>query len=386
MSIAPPVRSDSLRLWAGDHTVELGFVEEPRSVYLVARSRAAQWPVDLLRSGRAELRLLDHTVVGTPELVTVPEEREEILARFARKYGPDRFARWYANPARVLRVMRDGGSGAPGADSRTYYSWLESEFDNVALDYDRHITGNRINLLLRDRSLAVLRRRFARSPRILEIGCGSGMETIPLLRLGHEVCAVDISSRMLAVVRDKAQRAGVADRLTTRLLAARDIEQLAREDDGPFDAAFSTFGALNCEPDLAGIPGALARLLRPGAPFVTAIYNRWCLFEIVGYSLTLQARRAWSRRHRPVRVGASRFCVDVYAHSVRDFERLFASDFRLERVEAIPLLLPPSDLVHYADRFSRHFDRLAGWDARLARRWPFNRLGDHFLMTFARAS
>jgi SAM-dependent methyltransferase len=352
-------------------------------VYLVARSRAALWPVDLLRTGRAELELPAETAVGTPTLVTDPEERARILGLFRTKYGPEAFARWYEAPSRVLRIALDGGAASVGPGSAAYYAWLQAEFDNVADDYDRHITGNRINLLLRNRSLSLLRERLAGCARILEIGCGSGMETLPLLEEGHEVTAVDISARMLGTVRRKAEAARVGGRLTTREMAARDLGRLAEEGAG-FDAAFSTYGALNCEPDLSGIPAALGRLLPPGAPFITAVYNRWCLFELAGYSLRLRPGRALGRRRNPVPVGASRFCVDVYAHSVADVERLFDPFFRLERLEAVPVLLPPSDLVGYADRFDRHFDRLAAWDAALGRRWPLNHLGDHFLMSWVR--
>jgi SAM-dependent methyltransferase len=385
MAAGPAAEFDSLRLRTPTGSVPLGYVEVAGSVYLVARARSAQWPVDLLRTGRAELEMAGRTARGTPELVVDPEERARILDRFRAKYGDAAFDRWYDRPARVVQVSLGVDSASRGPGSAAYYHWLESEFDNVADDYDRHITGNRINRLLRDRSLAVLTERFARAPRLLEIGCGSGMETLPLLRQGHEVTAVDISGRMLATVRRKAEEAGVSDRLTTHELAARDLDRLdLARGNGPFDGAYSTYGALNCEPDLTPIPGALARLLRPGAPFVTAVYNRWCLFELAGYSMSLQPRRALGRRRNPVPVGASRFCVDVYAYSVTDFERLLSPRFDLERLEAVPVLLPPSDLVGYAERFGRHFDRLAAWDARLGRRWPLNRMGDHFLMTWVR--
>ncbi len=385
MASPEPAPQESLRLHGSGGWLPLGFVREGSQIYLVARNRSAQWPVDALRAGQAELTVAGQRVVGALTLVTARSEQERILRLFRAKYGPELFVRWYEHPARVLSVRLDAIPPPPGNGAASYYAWLGAEFDNVAEDYDRHITGNRMNLLLRNRSLAVLTRRFSGSHRILEIGCGSGMETLPLLREGHKVLAVDISERMLATVQKKAEQAGVADRLETRGFPARELERLLDEGrEGTFDGAFSTYGALNCEPDLTPIPGTLHRLLRAGAPFVTAVYNRWCLFELVGYSLTLQMRRALGRRKNPVPVGASRFCVDVFAHAVPDFERLFRPEFVLEEVEGVPVFLPPSDLVSYAERFERHFDRLSAWDASIGRWWPFNRLGDHFLMTFSR--
>jgi len=380
-----PAERDHLDLVLPTGPVPLGFVREDTTVFLVARERSARWPVAILRDGRAVLKLPEGIATGRCELVTEPGAKRSILARFLARYGPDRFERWYDRPARILLVRLDPPSGIPGGPEPHYYDWLSAEFDNVADDYDRHITGNRINVLLRDRSLRNLRTLFRDARSLVEIGCGSGMETLPLLEEGHEVLCVDISARMLDVVREKARRSGVQERLRTWQGRAGRLEDLVKEV-GPaaFDGGYSTYGALNCEEDLSPIPPALFTLLRPDARFVAGVYNRWCLFEILGYSISGQPSRAFGRTHRPVPVGSSRFCVDIFAHSVRDFERLFAPCFTVERIEAVPVLLPPSDLVGYAEKFSRHFDRLSGWDRALGARWPFQYLGDHFLTTFRR--
>jgi SAM-dependent methyltransferase len=375
----------SLELSTPAGPVSLGFVAESASIYLIARERSARWPVTALREGTARVRLSSGVLEGPIRLITDPAEKERVLGLFRAKYGEQRFARWYDHPARILQVEPRAGEQVPTPGSASYYDWLRAEFDNVADDYDHHITGNRINLLLRNRSLAQLRRTFARSQSLIEIGCGSGMETLPLLADGHELLCVDISSRMLDTVRTKAKNEGFSERLRTRQLRASELGSLLREV-GPaeFDGGYSTYGALNCEEELGTIPPALHALLRSDARFVAGVYNRWCLFEVVGYTLSGQPGRAFGRTHRPIPVGTSRFCVDIYAHSTSDFRRLFAPWFLSERVEAIPVLLPPSDLVGYAEKFSRHFEQLAGWDRSAGARWPFRNLGDHFLMTFAR--
>ncbi len=381
------VRSEgpSLELQLPRGSVPLGFVRDAQDVYLVGRDRSARWPVEVLRAGFATLTISGQRVDGSADLITDPEEKERVLERFRSKYGAQRYERWYGNPARVLRVHLGSLEASHGGKDR-YHDWLAAEFDNVAEDYDRHILGNRINRLLRDRSLAELQKTFAGAHRLLEIGCGSGMETLPLLNQGHELVCVDVSERMLEVVRRKARKDGVSERLRTVQLSAAAISQLLSDTDpASFDGAYSTYGALNCEEDLGPIPPALHALLRPGGEFVAAVYNRWCAFEIVGYSLTGQFGRAFGRTGRPVRVGSSRFCVDVYAHSASTFARTMAPWFRIERYAAVPVLLPPSDLVGYADKFERGFERLDRWDRILAKRWPFDRLGDHFIMTLRRA-
>ncbi len=373
-----------LELVRPSHRIPLGFVADDGDVLLIARERSARWPTELLRDGRAEVSVAGERLAGVPELVTDPAEKRRVTDRFRAKYGADGFERWYARPARVLRVVV-GTRPRGGDDADRYRRWLASEFDNVADDYDRHITGNRVNRLLRDRSLAELRRAFGGRRRLLEIGCGSGMETLPLLADGHELVCVDLSERMLEVVRTKARTLGRAEALTTVHATAGQLATWVPEL-GPrsFDGAYSTYGAMNCEERLGDVPAPLAALLRPGAPFVAGVYNRWCLFEILGYGVTGRWGRALGRARSPVPVGASRFCVDVFAYSLPEFRRTFAAGFRLLRVQAVPVLLPPSDLVGYADRFEGGWATLGHWDARVGRLWPLRTLGDHFLATFAR--
>ena len=53
-------------------------------------------------------------------------------------------------------------------------------------------------------------------PRLLDIGCGPGMQTVELLRLsGGSVVALDLFPQMISRVRQAAECAGVADRLET---------------------------------------------------------------------------------------------------------------------------------------------------------------------------
>ncbi len=362
----------------------LGFVSDGADVLLIARDRSARWPTEILRDGAVELAVGERQVRGAPELVTDPDEKQRATSLFRAKYGAVGFEKWYSHPARIVRVVV--GDGPPSVDPPGQYRrWLEAEFDNVADDYDRHITGNRVNRLLRDRSLAELRRAFRGRHRLLEIGCGSGMETLPLLEDGHELVCVDLSARMLDVVRAKARAAGRSEALTTFRSTAGDLSRLTPDlGEGAVDGAYSTYGALNCEAHLDRVALALGGLLPAGAPFVAGVYNRWCLFELAGYGLTGRLRRAFGRTGSPVPVGASRFCVDVFAYSWPEFRRRFAPWFEVRRVEAVPVLLPPSDLAGYADRFDRGWAALRRLDAAVGQRWPFFGFGDHFLATFAR--
>jgi hypothetical protein len=54
------------------------------------------------------------------------------------------------------------------------------------------------------------------------------------------------------------------------------------------------------------------------------------------------------------------------------------------RCQALPLLLPPPYLEHLWRDRAPWVVRLRTWEDRLAERWPFHGLGDHFLIDMAR--
>jgi len=239
---------EHLTLTTGSRSTPLGFTEDDRGVYLVAKDRTAQWPIFALREGKVSLtRHGSRTASGGVTLISDREDRERILTLFRAKYGEAQFERWYSRPARVLRVdvATTSPTGTVVADGQ-YQRWLVAEFDGIAHEYDRHILGNRMNVLLRDRSLALMRPLFRSNHLLMEVGCGSGTETMTLLADGHELIAVDISAQMLEVVREKARSQGCSEQLRTFHLAAREVGALEKElGIESLDGAYSTYGALD---------------------------------------------------------------------------------------------------------------------------------------------
>ena len=75
---------------------------------------------------------------------------------------------------------------------------------------------------------------------LADLGCGTGELTLRLAGTGYDVIGVDRSAEMLSVLREKADEAGLADRV---LLLRQDILQLDLY--GTIRAAVATFDTLN---------------------------------------------------------------------------------------------------------------------------------------------
>ena len=125
-------------------------------------------------------------------------------------------------------------------------------------------------------------------PRILDIGCGSGVPTMELARLSNgEVIGLDIDQDMLDVLRGKVEKAGLSDRVKVINRSLLDMEF----PDGSFDVIWAE-GSMNVIGFKKGLQ-EWKRLLKPGG-FMVVHDERGnvrekldqisgCGYELLGY-------------------------------------------------------------------------------------------------------
>ncbi len=357
--------------------VPLRFVRIGAQVYVLAPSSPTpQWLQMALRNPRIRWRIGGDTFEGTAVPITDPAT---IRATFESSFGADRVSNWFGNRVAGLALE------PVGARPASYPDMVEAYFDRAAAAYDELVQANPLDRKLRTVSLGILRRSFHPGDHVLEIGCGTGLETLPLAAAGIEVTAVDVSKRMLERLRAKADVAGLAARIHTRHVRAGNPGILDEGGDpGRFQGAFSTFGALNCEPRWRDLPAVLRRLLAPGAEIVLGVWNRVCLFEMAAYAFSGHPRRAFARLRSPAPVGLTRFGIPVDPSSVGEYIRAFTPGFSVQAVYGLPVALPPYDLWPHMPNPETILPLLAALDERLRPRFPFNRLGDHFVLVLRR--
>jgi ubiquinone/menaquinone biosynthesis C-methylase UbiE len=267
------------------------------------------------------------------------------------------------------------------------YREIAAGFDDAAELYDLETRSSPAMSYMRRVSLRELLQSFAPGQHVLELGCGTGEEAVTLARQGIHVLATDVSAQMLELTRAKTEAAGLAQNVQTRQLAAGEIGVLVEElGEGAFDGAFSSFGALNGEPDLRLVGRSLARLTRRGALVVASVMNRFYLFEVAWYlahGRPREAVRRWGGRAMAPVSPDLPLSVPTWYHTPRAFARAFAG-FRKTHCRALTMFLPPPYAAHVWKRFPGVVERLATWEERLSPLWPFAGLGDHFLITLKR--
>ena len=114
---------------------------------------------------------------------------------------------------------------------------------------------------------------------VLEIGCGSGVDTLEFARNGASVTATDMTDNAVNLTRELAQEAG---------LSIKVVQTSATElpfPDSSFDCVYS-YGVLHHIPDIDSALTEVHRVLRPGGTVMVMLYHRNSL--LYAYSIAFR--------------------------------------------------------------------------------------------------
>lgn len=104
--------------------------------------------------------------------------------------------------------------------------------------------------------------------RVLDVGCGGGLLSESMARLGAQVTAIDLAPEVVKVARLHSLESGV--QVDYRV---QSVEDLAAEQPGSFDAV-TCMEMLEHVPDPTAIIRACASLLKPGGKLFLSTLNR----------------------------------------------------------------------------------------------------------------
>ncbi len=220
---------------------------------------------------------------------------------------------------------------------------IGTAYDAIASDYDGHLERDGwLRRLLWEHFDGI----FGPGDRVLDAGCGTGLDTLHLAAREVAVTAVDISAGMIAELQAKLARASLKRPVDVHV---GDLNELAERLSGPFDGIISSFAALNTA-DLGRFSHSGMRLLRPGGRVV-------CHMLSPGYSATAGSERA-------VHIGGQSV-PHLNLDAAQVYHRYFSEGFRLRRAYGLGLFMRgriqsriPSRLLPLLGRLDRRIGRV----------------------------
>jgi SAM-dependent methyltransferase len=251
-------------------------------------------------------------------------------------------------------------------------------FDRVAPNYDGALGNNYLIQRMRAELWETVTSSVPSGSRLLDLGCGTGIDAVYFASRGYEVLATDWSREMCARASERVERQELNHRVTVRELGIHQLNELKAD---KFDAVYSNLGALNCVLSTQELEADLDSLLNPGGRVVASVIGRFCPWE-VGYYLAKRRPKEALRRSSwsPIGVSLSGGTVWTRYYSPPEFYRLLARQFRLVSYRSLSLFVPPPYLISLYDRLGLAKEVLTYLDQHLGWLPLLKSSGDHFLM------
>lgn len=283
-------------------------------------------------------------------------------------------------------------------DVRRIFDGMADEYDNLSDLWYRYTFARIDEILLEHfRPMNAADSR----PLALDVGCGTGIQSLRLSELGYRVLGVDVAGHLLEIARSKHNAAGYHD--ATFLLADAQALPLQSEIAECVNCCGPTLSLI---PDWRRALREMARCLKPGGRLLLEVEGKWNLdllwevvnaigFNFLEYDEPLS--KALSHLLPPWNAG---YCID-YSFKLESGEsvmmpiklftaaelrkELAAAGFRVQERWGLHVLtnLIPSTVLHRAHprrALEVFFAALSRLERGVNGYWPFNALGCSLLV------
>lgn len=245
--------------------------------------------------------------------------------------------------------------------------------------FDKIYAPNAIIQYKRERVRGLINRYLAMTSNILELNAGTGEDTVYFAQHGHTVHATDISAGMLSQLTQKVKANMVQDKVTTEQCSFTSLNSLKNK--GPYDLIFSNFAGLNCTNRLNDVLCSFNDLLTENGLIVLVMLPPFCLWET---SLALKGNFSAAFRRWGSKNGAKAHIEGVHFRCWY-YKPQFIIDslkgcFDVLSVEGLCSLVPPSYFEHFPKKRPFLFKFLQGMENKLKEKWPWNIIGDYYII------
>lgn len=263
-----------------------------------------------------------------------------------------------------------------------YLIHTKDAFNKIADSYDEEDYSNEILRWMRGNMYEIYLSFFKSGDRLLELNSGTGIDAITLASNGIKVFATDISENMIYKLREKVELQKLNHLINAENFSFDELENI---NENNFDGVISNFGGLNCINDFSNLSKTLYKKIKAGGKFISAVMNTYCPWEILYFLLKSDPKNAFRRFDKDgIDANLSQFKIKSFYFTPKEFAFRFEKHFEIEKVYSMGLLTPPPYLFGIYKRFKPVIKLFMGIDNITKGIFPFNRIGDHFVIVLKR--
>ena len=258
------------------------------------------------------------------------------------------------------------------------YADVEKAFTLQSVNYDEYEKDNPTLTRMRDQVRRSVLSILKQGDKILELNAGTGTDAIFFAQKGFSVFATDASDGMIEQLKRKTEAHNLSDKITIQLCSYTELDKIGER---KFDLIFSNFGGLNCIPDIRKTTKFFPTLLNKNGKVCFVILPPVCPWELVQLfkGKFLFAFRRLKKDGAMANIEGIKFTS--YYFSLKDVLTALGNDFKLLGSRGLCIFSPQPQMGRFPKKFPRITKLLNKIDEKLSGVFPFNRVGDHIIVT-----
>ena len=258
------------------------------------------------------------------------------------------------------------------------FNRVNTAFSRQSIIYDAYDRENPTLTWMRQQVMKHALKYLRPNDKILELNSGTGIDAEFFANQGFTIHCTDLSDGMVEQMKRKFSSGRFSDRITVQQCSFTELDKIG---DKKFDFIFSNFGGLNCIPDLRETTKFYPSLLNKKGRVCLVILPPICPWELIQLfrGKFKYAFRRLKRNGTLANVEGIKF--QTYYFSANTVMKALGKDFKLLKLESLALFTPIAQMEKIPKKFpglARLFNKI---DENISGFFPFNRIGDHIIVT-----
>lgn len=255
---------------------------------------------------------------------------------------------------------------------------VNDAFSAQSPKFDSITNGNPMEVMYRTITRAHVLNYIQAGEQMLELNCGTGLDAFFFAEAGLQVHATDNADGMLEQVALKLKALPLTQ-VTYEKCSFNTLDQLKTAQ--PFDHLFSNYGGLNCAGDIESVIKQMDRHLKPGGMAHLVFIAPVCLWE---WATIFKGKYKFAFRRltkKGVRSHLEGHYFDTYYYSPAAIKKAFGARYELIQLRSMGCFMPPTFNDYFPAKYPKIFHALKKIELSLNTTWPFNRMGDLFIIS-----